>query len=476
MKVQQLLQGSKSSQASSRASRSSEAADAKSSDFAEALAGARKRPEPKPAQIETPAAKKPAPAAKKKHVTKDPIDAPADDAVAPQETADDAPPQSPAEPEQATAETDELVASEDADADEADTDLPKADADLSAITVTPNMGPQPRAAEEVEQADAVDAAHPNAIPIRPTPAPQGRPVPADDAIDAVQSPDEIAEVSDDVVVAAAVVLEGLEDLIDEPVAEEDLDAAQAAAARTRKAPVVPRPSIFADDSPDVAEPDASDADESTDQPPLPAIASAVATVDDVNLDDDPPGSLAPANGKDAVTTLTSAPVQGEPAKAQATANAPHAPAAPPPPPPQAQFAEVNHPKIVTAMRGELLPHGGTMSIRLDPPELGALQVLVHMTDGVMTASFQTSNDDATKLLSHSLSQLKAVLESQGVSVEKLQVQQSPRDHQAQHDDPQQQQQRDQHGDAHRQEQQRKEMLRRMWRKLSIGSDPLDLVA
>jgi flagellar hook-length control protein FliK len=177
-----------------------------------------------------------------------------------------------------------------------------------------------------------------------------------------------------------------------------------------------------------------------------------------------------------VTTLTSAPVQGEPAKAQATANAPHAPAAPPPPPPQAQFAEANHPKIVTAMRGEFLPQGGTMSIRLDPPELGALQVLVHMTDGVMTASFQTSNDDATKLLSHSLSQLKAVLESQGVSVEKLQVQQSPRDHQPQHDDPHQQQQRDPHGDAHRQEQQRKEMLRRMWRKLSIGSDPLDLVA
>jgi len=122
-----------------------------------------------------------------------------------------------------------------------------------------------------------------------------------------------------------------------------------------------------------------------------------------------------------------------------------------------------------------LPHGGTMQIRLDPPELGALQVLVHMQDGVMTASFQTSNDDATKLLSHSLSQLKAVLESQGVSVEKLQVQQSPRDHQAQQDDPNQQQ-RDQQGDAHRQEQQRKEMLRRMWRKLSIGSDPLDLVA
>jgi len=206
--------------------------------------------------------------------------------------------------------------------------------------------------------------------------------------------------------------------------------------------------------------------------PLPTISSEFAVADSVDIDDEMSRSPAAPVSKDATATLTPTQVQPEPAKAQATA--PHAPAAPPPPP-QAQFAEVNHPKIVTAMRGELLPHGGTMQIRLDPPELGALQVLVHMQDGVMTASFQTSNDDATKLLSHSLSQLKAVLESQGVSVEKLQVQQSPRDHQAQQDDPNQQQ-RDQQGDAHRQEQQRKEMLRRMWRKLSIGSDPLDLVA
>ncbi|MDQ3440970.1 MAG: flagellar hook-length control protein FliK, partial [Planctomycetota bacterium] len=96
-------------------------------------------------------------------------------------------------------------------------------------------------------------------------------------------------------------------------------------------------------------------------------------------------------------------------------------------------------------------------------------------DGVMTASFHTSNDDATKLLSHSLSQLKQVLESQGVSVERLQVSQTPKEQQARNDDPREQP-RDQQDDAHRQEQQRKDMLRRMWRRLSNGSDPLDLVA
>ena len=471
MKVQQLLQGTKASQAraASRSARSIGDADAKSADFAEALAGARKKPEPKPSETETPAAKKPAPASKKKQATKEQAEAPADDAVTAQEVAaDDAQPLPTSEHDDVSAETEQPVATKDGET-EKDSDLVKVDADLTAITMTPNMGPQAPAAAEVEQANASDDSHPNPMPICPTPKPQGRAVPVVDTVAAEQAPDELADVSDDV---AGTILEGFEDLIDEPAEGEDLDAAQTAAARTPTATAARGPSIFSDDSPDVVEPVATDTDESAEPLPLPTISSEFAVADSVDIDDEMSRSPAAPVSKDATATLTPTQVQPEPAKAQATA--PHAPAAPPPPP-QAQFAEVNHPKIVTAMRGELLPHGGTMQIRLDPPELGALQVLVHMQDGVMTASFQTSNDDATKLLSHSLSQLKAVLESQGVSVEKLQVQQSPRDHQAQQDDPNQQQ-RDQQGDAHRQEQQRKEMLRRMWRKLSIGSDPLDLVA
>ena len=121
-----------------------------------------------------------------------------------------------------------------------------------------------------------------------------------------------------------------------------------------------------------------------------------------------------------------------------------------------------------------------MQIRLDPPELGSLQVAVQMLDGVMSVSFETSNDQATQLLSHSLAQLKHVLESHGVAVDKLHVQQAPRSEPSSNNsnDPDQQQHR--HG-AHdenlaRQEQQRKEMLRRMWRRLGLGNDPLDLVA
>ena len=148
----------------------------------------------------------------------------------------------------------------------------------------------------------------------------------------------------------------------------------------------------------------------------------------------------------------------------------------PTPTPEAQFAEANHPTIVTGVSGQLQPNGGTMQIRLDPPELGALLVSVHMRDGVMTASFETSNESATRMLSHSLNQLKSALESAGMSVEKLHVQQSTKQDPNSSDSEKRQSANEDQQHENRQEQQRREMLRRMWRKLSGGGDPLDLVA
>lgn len=154
----------------------------------------------------------------------------------------------------------------------------------------------------------------------------------------------------------------------------------------------------------------------------------------------------------------------------------NAPAAPPPVAPEAQFAQANHAGIVTALRSEIAGSNGTMHIRLDPPELGALQVTVRMRDGIMSAAFETSNDQATKLLSHTLGQLKQVLESQGVTIDKLHVQQSARSDKPSSGEDNSRQQPHQDGGSARQEQQRKEMIRRMWRRLGVGNDPLDLVA
>jgi flagellar hook-length control protein FliK len=154
--------------------------------------------------------------------------------------------------------------------------------------------------------------------------------------------------------------------------------------------------------------------------------------------------------------------------------------------PEVRFADDNHPSIVAGVRGQLMPNGGTMHIRLDPPELGPLAVTVRLRNGVMEASFETSSDEAAKLLSHSLGSLKTSLESQGVSVERLHVQQAPNSEQASsegddHDDGGGGRQQGQHRDLQqeqqaRQEHQRREMIRRMWRKLRGVDDPLDMVA
>jgi flagellar hook-length control protein FliK len=146
-------------------------------------------------------------------------------------------------------------------------------------------------------------------------------------------------------------------------------------------------------------------------------------------------------------------------------------------PPEAQFAQANHAQIVSGIHGQLLPSGGNMQLRLDPPELGTLNIIVRIHEGVMNASFETNNDQATRMLSHSLSQLKTSLEAQGVSVGKLHVQQSPRNQQSDSQGDEQSSRDGSPGEQPAQrEQQRREMLRRMWRRLSGGSDPLDLVA
>jgi flagellar hook-length control protein FliK len=145
-------------------------------------------------------------------------------------------------------------------------------------------------------------------------------------------------------------------------------------------------------------------------------------------------------------------------------------------PPQQQFVEDNHPKIVTGVTGQLLPNGGTMQIRLDPQNLGAIQVTVHMKDGVMSAAFETSSDDSTRMLSHSLGQLKSSLEAGGIAVDKMHVQQSAKKDGAGADDSDSKssKQQDAQGQSRR-DQQRQELIKRMWAKLS-GGDPLDLVA
>lgn len=152
-----------------------------------------------------------------------------------------------------------------------------------------------------------------------------------------------------------------------------------------------------------------------------------------------------------------------------------------PVPSERAFAAQNHDRIVTGVRTQLLPNGGSMQIRLNPENLGAMNITVSVVDGVVSAAFQTTSDEATKLLSHTLGQLKTALEGQGVSVDKIQVQQAPREVQTSRNDDGQQPRdnsefRQQQQETLRQQQERRHLLNRMWEHLANGGDPLDLVA
>ena len=75
-----------------------------------------------------------------------------------------------------------------------------------------------------------------------------------------------------------------------------------------------------------------------------------------------------------------------------------------------------------------------------------------------------------------LDAVRGALESQGITVDKIHVQQTPKQSSAQQQGGRQQQQSSTDDNAARQDRQRKEMLQRMWSRLAYGSDPLDMVA
>ena len=231
--------------------------------------------------------------------------------------------------------------------------------------------------------------------------------------------------------------------------------------------------------------DAIAAQTPTDADPRPA-SNGPGVVEQLTPDDAPVSAAtasAPAGHAPVADVSANAASVVDPAAPRPQANGPQAVGAPVSAhamAPEAQFAEDNHPGIVAGIRGQLMPTGGTMQIRLDPPELGPLSVTINIRDGAVEASFEASSDQAAKLLSHSLSALKSSLESQGVNVERLNVHQAPKSPESNSNggnDPQQNQARDpQQEQAAQREQQRREMLRRMWRKLSGTEDPLDMLA
>jgi flagellar hook-length control protein FliK len=65
--------------------------------------------------------------------------------------------------------------------------------------------------------------------------------------------------------------------------------------------------------------------------------------------------------------------------------------------------------------------GGTLQLRLSPPELGSLRLELTMQNGVMTASVETDNPVARQVLLDHLPALRERLAEQNISIERFDV-------------------------------------------------------
>lgn len=112
------------------------------------------------------------------------------------------------------------------------------------------------------------------------------------------------------------------------------------------------------------------------------------------------------------------------ARADPGAPGPSGPAAGSPTPPSsgAPDTDANVARIARGLQSALQQHGGSVTLRLTPPELGAVRVQLELADGVVRADLTAEREGVRQLLTHQLHHLRQSLESHGLVVDRLQVQ------------------------------------------------------
>lgn len=96
------------------------------------------------------------------------------------------------------------------------------------------------------------------------------------------------------------------------------------------------------------------------------------------------------------------------------------PASPAPLPPTESNSVLG--RVARGLHNALQQNGGTVTMRLNPPELGVLRIELEMHNGTASVRFQTEHTSVRELLNQQLSTLRQGLEGHGVSVERLDVQ------------------------------------------------------
>lgn len=90
--------------------------------------------------------------------------------------------------------------------------------------------------------------------------------------------------------------------------------------------------------------------------------------------------------------------------------------------PETDADPINAARLTRGLQSALQQPGGTVTLRLTPPELGTVRIQLQLSSGSVSASFHAEGASARSMLTQQLSQLRTALESQGLNVERLNVQ------------------------------------------------------
>ncbi|MCC7192115.1 MAG: flagellar hook-length control protein FliK [Phycisphaeraceae bacterium] len=82
-------------------------------------------------------------------------------------------------------------------------------------------------------------------------------------------------------------------------------------------------------------------------------------------------------------------------------------------------------RVARGLQSAIAQRGGSVTLRLQPPELGLVRVELAVTNGTASVRFQADAESVRTLLSHQMASLRHALERHGLSVERMDVQQMP---------------------------------------------------
>ena len=140
-------------------------------------------------------------------------------------------------------------------------------------------------------------------------------------------------------------------------------------------------------------------------------------------------------------------------------------------------------QVVLGLRGKFDPQNGRAQIRLDPPALGTVHVSINLQNGQLSAQLQSDSRPVQELLRSNLDQLKNVLESQGVTVDKIVVDNTQEKNALTMPNSSVQTNPDGRGANHQRQDQRRSSntqpdddFSRLWNELHKAPQPVDLVA